>query len=40
MTNEDPHTTNIKSIRKGNNEVGGKVMLWVTPKRKIEVGQK
>ena len=34
MTNEDPDTTNIKSIRRGRKELGGKVTLWITPKRK------
>ena len=34
MTNEDPDTANIKSIRKGRKELGGKVTLRITRKEK------
>ena len=40
MTNEDPDTANIKSIRRGRNELGRKVTVRITPKGKRELGQR
>ena len=34
MTNKDPDTANIKSIRKERKALGWKVTLWITPKGK------